>query len=391
MIASLQDFTNELYRTVLDEQGPCLINTYFSPTSVYLGLLATMMGSQGRTKEQIVKAINLDRNIEETKSHDLLSKRMAGLLRPIPRCITGGTTQSVFVIGANRMFYSAGLNISPQYLKDIERYYGFESEFRHFVEYPERDRYGINCWMSQQMAQTVPELMPLGSITPETKFVVINGMYFKGAWAKIFHSNNTKPDCFHLLNGNEITVNMMYQCRIHAVQYLPCAQARALKVQFRDLNWSMLLILPNELHGLPDALTYLRQPGRLAQIIQGEFKSREVHLYLPRFKICQGHGMNEKKKMTTLGIYDAFTPGTADFSPICGNYPLHLDQIRHKATLFIYEDGVTPGAVSVFSGDPVHGVPPPDEFRFDHPFFLAIVAQDQVPVFLGHVVEPEVI
>ncbi|KAF6773027.1 hypothetical protein AHF37_07417 [Paragonimus kellicotti] len=188
MIASLQDFTNELYRTVLDEQGPCLINTYFSPTSVYLGLLATMMGSQGRTREQIVKAINLDRNIEETKSHDLLSKRMAGLLRPIPRCITGGTTQSVYVIGANRMFYSAGLNISPQYLKDIERYYGFESEFRHFVEYPERDRYGINCWMSQQMAQTVPELMPPGSITSETKFVVINGMYFKACLINTYFS-----------------------------------------------------------------------------------------------------------------------------------------------------------------------------------------------------------
>ncbi|KAF8572101.1 hypothetical protein P879_00273 [Paragonimus westermani] len=208
-----------------------------------------MMGSQGRTREQIVKAINLDRNIEETKSHDLLSKRMAGLL----------------------------------------------------------------------------------------------------------------------LNNDSLNLLV--------IKY----------------SWSMLLILPNELHGLPDALTYLRQPGRLAQIIQGEFKSREVHLYLPRFKIHQGHGMNEKKKMTTLGIYDAFTPGAADFSPICGNYPLHLDQMRHKATLFIHEDGVTPGALSVFAGDPVHGIPPPDEFRFDHPFFLAIVAQDQVPVFLGHVVEPEVI
>lgn len=391
MFAAITNFSNSLYRTVIDEQGNRPINTFFAPTSIYIGMMATMLGSEGETKRQIFEGLNLNDNVPEADNADLLSKQLAKLLRPISRCISGSKAETVEISGTNMAFFRQSIPINLNYVKEIERLYGFQSEFLAFDQYTERDREQINSWIAQRMNGTVPQLMPPGSINEDSKFILVNGLGFKGAWAKTFNDVETKQSIFHLLDGSRKSVNMMYQFSKFAVQEIPGARARALKIYFRDLNWSMIFILPNEANGLMDALIYIRQPKRLAEIIGGDFKTREVHFTLPRFKLYQGHGMNCAKKLTELQISNPFCPSKAELPGIAEGAAICLSQIRHKAVIYIHEDGVSEDCNSVFMGEHPRGANPRCEFTCDHPFILSIVAQDQVPIFIGHVVDPEVI
>ena len=47
----------------------------------------------------------------------------------------------------------------------------------------------INTWTADQTNQKIQDLLPAGSVTPDTRLVLTNAVYFKGDWLSAF-----KPD-----------------------------------------------------------------------------------------------------------------------------------------------------------------------------------------------------
>ncbi|KAL7063727.1 hypothetical protein AAHC03_072 [Spirometra sp. Aus1] len=90
-----------------------------------------------------------------------------------------------------------------------------------------------------------------------------------------------------------------------------------------------------------------------------------------------------------MGMPSAFSFALADFSGITGRRDLFIASVFHKATIEVDEEGAEAAAATEAEEvtDCLLCLVP--EFIVDHPFLLFIVSESGLPVFMGHVVNPE--
>jgi serpin B len=158
----------------------------------------------------------------------------------------------------------------------------------------------------------------------------------------------------------------------------------------------MLVLLPDRMEGLRDLEDALS--ARMLQDCVAQMRTREVKLFLPRFRITWGT-VNVRDQLTLLGMPLAFTRFQANFSGINGHEPPHEDSLFisaafHKAFVEVNEEGTEAAAatavVSVTTMARRRSKPPPVPiFRADHPFLFAIRDRKSGAIlFLGRVADP---
>jgi serpin B len=130
-----------------------------------------------------------------------------------------------------------------------------------------------------------------------------------------------------------------------------------------------------------------------------QMDTREVKLFLPRFKITWGT-VNVRDQLTVLGMPLAFTRFQADFSGINGHEPPHEDSlfisaVFHRAFVEVNEEGTEAAAATAVSmlmvGSALRPSKPPPVpiFRADHPSLFAIRDRKSGAIlFLGCMADP---
>jgi serpin B len=66
----------------------------------------------------------------------------------------------------------------------------------------EQARRAINEWVAHRTRNTITDLLPSGSISPDTRLVITNTIYFKAAWEVPFEPRHTVDADFHLLDNS---------------------------------------------------------------------------------------------------------------------------------------------------------------------------------------------
>ncbi|VDN37964.1 unnamed protein product [Dibothriocephalus latus] len=179
--------------------------------------------------------------------------------------------------------------------------------------------------------------------------------------------------------------------------------AKAICLSFKDSKLRMFILLPNQEDGLPQLLKKLFTVGPTANgcgdqrflemfLSSMHYGTREVHLYLPRFKIGEGEpSMDLIPSMMKLGVSKIFDDTVADFSGLTDISGLYVSSIYHCAVLEVNEEGAEAAAATgigmAFRSR--HIAPPPVEFKVTHPFVIAIADNAGTPLFLGHVSDPK--
>ncbi|MEE0095396.1 MAG: serpin family protein [Oscillospiraceae bacterium] len=118
--------------------------------------------------------------------------------------------------------------------------------------------------------------------------------------------------------------------------------------------------------------------------IQSKFLT--VNAAVPKFDIASKHELSDTLK--SLGITNAFSPETADFSALSDGDTV-LSSIQHAARMTIDEEGATAAAFTV-AMEKGAAMPPEEEtdFILNRPFVVAITTRDGLPLFLGIVNTP---
>ncbi|VDP85258.1 unnamed protein product [Echinostoma caproni] len=149
----------------------------------------------------------------------------------------------------------------------------------------------------------------------------------------------------------------------------------------------MLVVLPNKHDGLNTLLPKL-QSGGLKSVLSGPFGSIKAELHLPRFKLSENEGIEAKTLLMKLGMNLVFSSTAANLKRMCASVPLFVSAVKHKAVLEVDEEGATAAAATgvKIQRRCLEILP---QFRVDHPFVVALVYDDEIPVFLGHVTDPE--
>jgi serpin B len=386
-------FGLDLYRQIRKPDG----NLIFSPYSISACLAMAYAGARGNTESQMAKALHFD--LEQPKVSEAFRALNAQVL-------AAGQGKAAELNIANALWAEKSFTFKKEFLEAIRNNFAQESgwfsasgvfgfigmagqeglrqlDFRHS---PESARQTINTWVEKQTNDKIKGLIPQGMITGDTRLVLTNAMYFKGKWESQFEKKLTRQDPFILLDGKEIKVPMMR--RTHSFGYAEETDLQVLEMPYRGGELSMVVLLPPKQRRLEDFEQSLTQ-DKVDHWLKG-LETRKVEVYVPKFKMTTEFQL--KKNLTRLGMIDAFSLASADFSGMTGNKDLFIGEAVHKAFVDTNEEGTEAAAataVTMRTGMASTKPNPIPVFRADHPFlFLIRHKPSNCILFFGRVTKP---
>ena len=359
-------------------------NLFFSPFSIRTAIAMTLAGARDETAAQMRKALCISSTDE--RLHVAFDETVQRLNA------AGGGDLEIAV--ANSLWGQEGATLQPEFLDLIARHYDGALNVVDFRHAAEAARVTVNQWVEDKTRQKIRELVPSGSLNADTRLVLANAIYFKGIWTLPFPKAATRDEPFHLEGGGTVQAPLMH---LHeGLRYLRAGGYQAVDLDYRGTDLSMLVLLPDRKDGLRDLEKMLS--ARILHDAVEQMRTREVKLFLPRFKVTWGT-VDVAGPLAALGMSLAFTQFKADFSGINGREPTHeealfISAVFHQAFVETNEEGTEAAAataVSVLIGSSlIPSKPPPVPiFRADHPFLFAIRDRKSGAIlFLGRVVDP---
>jgi serpin B len=361
-------FAVDLYGKLRSKDG----NLFLSPYSISTALGMAHAGARGNTADQMKAVLHFPFAAEQ------LNPAFRGLIEQT----RAGKGYQLSV--ANAMWCQLNYKFLDAYLATGEKDYQAALKALDFVGATEEARQTINAWVEKQTKDKIKELIKPGVLDPDTRLVLTNAIYFKGDWASPFNKKATREEDF-LSGSAKSKVPMMHQTKRFG--YLDGGNFQALSMPYVGRELSMVVFLPRKADGLVEfeqGLTADKLAGWLAKM-----PLQEVVVSFPRFKMTSEFQLGDA--LRSLGMSDAFRPGTADFSGISGKRDLFISAVVHKAFVDVNEEGTEAAAATgvVITRTSAPAAPPP-VFKADHPFFFVIRDnRTGSNLFMGRLVNPE--
>lgn len=356
-------------------------NVFFSPYSVSIALAMTYAGAAGSTATQMAGA--LDFQLPAAQLHpafDDLDLQLASRAHGQ----SGDGAQPFKLNVVDSLWGDKTFTFQKPFLDTLARYYGSGLRTVDFENAPDASRQTINGWVSDQTDALIPTLLPAGTITPDTRFVLVNAIYFNAGWESPFEAQQTHAGTFTHLDGSTAQPQMMSQGDFDTL-YAKGDGWTAVDLPYAGGQTSMVVILPDtgKFASVESALD-----GTQIDSVFASLKPALVQLTLPKFTI-QGSTISLKDELSKLGMTDAFDPNRANFSALAAE-PIYIDDVLHQAFVSVDENGTKAAAATGVIG--VGSAAPGNQVTFDanRPFLFAIrdIPTNSV-LFVGRVLDPK--
>ena len=359
-------FAFDLYHQVNDLEG----NIILSPFSLIQALMMTMAGARGTTESQIASALRLE--LEQARAHPAMNALDLALEEE------SGDPKEFKLENVNALWGQHDLSFEPGYLDTLALNYGAVMNLLDFESAPDAARLEINQWASDQTQGRITDLISPGQVSPDTRLVLANAIYFRAIWQHPFDPWATRAETFNARNGTEVDVPMMRQT--HSFRFMSERDYRAIELPYAGRDFAMLIILPDQ--GDFDAIEEKLTAEFVASMI-GELRREEVEVTIPKFEYESRLDFEEGLKR--LGMVDAFAD-SADFAGFTGAADLKLDMVVQKAFVSVDEEATEAAASSAAGIVLVRAKP---RFVADRPFIYLIRDRSTGAVlFIGRVEDP---
>jgi serpin B len=234
------------------------------------------------------------------------------------------------------------------------------------------------------------DLLPPGSVSKDTRMVLVNAIYFLAKWSQPFKAELTYPQPFRVSTNAKKAVPTMHQ----RGQFMLFSGdgVSALQMEYRGSDASMWMLLPNKTDGV-DGLSSTLTASQL-QTWMDNATTSTVDVSLPKFEINVPQTLQLSKVLKALGMRDAFHEKFADFTgigaPVNPSNRLFISEVFHKAFVKVDEAGAEAAAATAVVAASGTGMPKPaPAFNADHPFLFFIIDKSSgLILFMGKVVDP---
>jgi len=369
VVGGNNQFALDLYRQLAARGG----NLFLSPFSISTALAMTYGGAEGKTAEEMASVLRFPFGRER------LHPAFAALMKEVK----SGEWQDYQLGVANGLWAQRDYAFKEEFKSLVKTNYGAELRELDFAAAAEEARGIINKWVEKQTQGKIVDVIGPHGITPLTKLVLANAIYFRGRWADPFREQATEDAAFRVTPKQEVTVPMMR--REKEFQYLETGSFQALRLVYKGGNLSMVVFLPRKVDGLREfekSLTTDKLAGWLTKL-----DWREVRVFLPRFRVTSAFTLNEV--LSAMGMQQAFDAKAADFSGMTGGKDLFISLVIHKAFVDVDEKGTEAAAATPAMAKPTAAPEQPPVFRADHPFLFAICeTRSGTLLFLGRLTDP---
>jgi serpin B len=347
-------------------------NLLLSPLSVQVALGMTMNGAAGTTFTQMQQVLGWG-----GRSRAEINAAYRSLLALLP---TLDPTVTVSI--------GNGIWTRTSAVPDTS----FVREAREFFSAPVQSvataslmRDSVNTWVQRSTRGLIPTL--LEQAPPEDlQMMLVNAVYFDGAWRDRFDVNNTRLDgTFTLASGAPVTTPMMRRTGGFSVKpTIDLGAGRtgvAAELPFGNSAYSMLLLMPTT--GGIDAVIQRLDTAFVGSVVRSLEPQTLAFLGLPRFTLRASRQLNSD--LTALGMSQAFSDA-AEFPRLVTNVRTKIGFVQHGVSIAVTERGARAGAATAVGIMPVSL---PAIYEFDRPFVFMIRERFTGTVlFIGVVHDP---
>ena len=368
------EFVFNLYHRLADPEE----NTFISPVSIYLALSLVYKSAEGETREEIAGLLQVaDMNLDEFNRKCLAFRNSLE-----------GEGDGIEVSIADSVWLEEGFPVHDHYLETLEKYHRAEVRTADFAD-PETTAM-INQWVSDQTEGMIDGIFEDNQPVPAQYFVLINAIYFMGAWTEDFDPEETEDKDFTLPDGSTVEVPIMRRESEEMTDYRYLSEEgfEAVRIPYggieipgQETRVAMYVFVPD--NGL-DAFYEQLDAGSWDEWLNS-FSARDGTVGLPRFEMRYEKTLNEVLK--DMGMERAFDD-RADFTGMSPEgEQLLLDQVIHEAVIEVDEKGTEAAAVTIAPG--LGEAPGPFEVIADRPFFF-VIRDDHAEsiLFAGTVTDP---
>lgn len=353
--AQAGDFAFRLYDSLRATEG----NLFFSPASIESALAMTREGAAGNTLRQMSLLLPEKTAFPETGSRVTLES-------------------------ANALWIGQTFPILEKFQTSVREKYSAEIRTADFIGQPDVERETVNRWVEEKTRDKIKNLLPPGSVLPDTRMILINAIYFKADWLNAFDKEKTTEEPFQVSQEQSVKVPMMTLSPAR-FGYMENESFQFLELPYQGEEVSMLVLLPKATDRLCRLETALSADALSGWI--DALRKEEVTVYLPEFKI-ESRFSSISAVLTAMGMSDAFNASLADFSGI-SEESLFISDVVHKAFVQVDEEGTEAAAATGVIMRTTSMPSPPNVFRADHPFLFLIRHNESGKIlFIGRVCNP---
>ncbi len=338
-------------------------NLLISPYSISVAMSMVYIGANGTTKEEMQDVLHLnglsDASISQSNS-DILDSLQ--------------TSDKDTIHIANSIWHRDDISLVDDFLNICTDKYQSQVRALDFSNPASKDI--INKWVNDNTGEKIPEI--IDEIDPISVLFIINALYFKGTWKKIFDENATADADFALSSGTEIQVPTMIQ--MDTFNVIQNNKIEAVELPFSDNKYSMIILLPKTNYGIDSLISNIDH--ETWKQWESEFYEHAVQIYLPKFRFDYSNDL--VGEFDSLGMKQAF--GSADFTNLYAPGGIWIDKINHKTAIDVNEKGAEAAAATevefIWGDNPIL-------FEANRPFVFMIKNNEiDVILFLGKVGKP---
>ena len=347
----------------LNMQMPLDANYMFSPLSIKLAFAMAANGASGETKLQIENSLGI-------KDLDAFNQNTKALIEKYNNAeiLKLNVANSIWINSSR-----TSQRFSSEYADKLNFFYSadsFERDGKDIVT-------DVNNWVSDKTGGKIDKIIN----NDDFWAMLINAVYFKGAWRNEFSENATKPDIFKNADGREITTDFMNRTGYY--RYLKDNENEIICLPYKNGYFDEQKG-DNIFYDL-DVAMYLVK-GDFSESDLNDFsenaESKYISLSMPKFKF--EYATSLKKTMQNLGIDFAFDEQKADFSCMFDKGNMFITDALHKTYINVNEKGTEAAAVTAIMMAGSALPPEPIEVKFNEPFTFVIRDNDSGEIlFLG--------
>ncbi len=373
LVDANNQFSFEYYDNVKESDG----NIFFSPYSISTALAMTYEGARGKTADQMQSVLHVP------KEGELRRKASAQVYNEINK-----DDKNYSLSTANALWVKKEYEFNSDYFGIVEDYYGGKVTNIDFRNSKSSSSL-INTWIENQTNGKITDLISPEIITPNTRLILTNAIYFKGKWINQFNKNKTKEEDFRVTTGKTVTVHLMQSVNSQTqFNYLEMDTFQILELPYSGEELSMLIFLPKE-----DNLKKFEKKFTFDKLQKWKqnMEKEQVDVFIPRFKFEAKYSLTSI--LSEMGMPLAFSD-SADFTGMENNPEenLKIDEVIHQAFVEVNEEGteaVAATAVGMGGITSVGQEPIIPTFRADHTFIFIIQDKRNGNIlFMGRVIDP---
>ncbi|RZC34043.1 serpin B12 [Asbolus verrucosus] len=284
----------------------------YAPVSIAAALALVLLGSNGKTFEEISSIMGLATGVDIQSKSQLVHEQFGRMLEKLQ-------TTSGFDIGrqvnfATAIFVQENYPIRQIYKQTAESVYDSEVLNVDFKSNPNSAQQIINAWVSERTNGKINQLLS-ESPSSATKVILASAMYFKAEWEKPFFDGGTKRRPFYT-NGrqskSDVMVDMMSNGGVFPYYKDRLLNCEIIGFPYKGNQTTMYVIVPNnsnkeKLKQLESQLSYTE----IERLVNNVNYTGAVVLF-PKMRIDST--IDLKRSLQMLGVKTLFNPSEANLA-----------------------------------------------------------------------------